>query len=115
VKLGWIADYLSRALLVGFVTGVAVVLIIGQVGKLFGLSAIVILLLIRRFAPSAHPTRGMSARAVTSAVTNIDASGVGREHVYPTVHAAIAACAPPTTGPGFHPSAGEDDSPTPGV
>jgi high affinity sulfate transporter 1 len=36
VRLGWIADYFSRAVLVGYIHGVALVLIIGQLGKLFG-------------------------------------------------------------------------------
>jgi len=34
VRLGWIADYFSQAVLVGYITGVAVVLILGQLGKL---------------------------------------------------------------------------------
>ena len=38
VRLGWITDYFSRAVLVGYIDGVAVVLIIGQLGKLFGVS-----------------------------------------------------------------------------
>jgi high affinity sulfate transporter 1 len=38
VRLGWIADYFSQAVLVGYITGVAVVLILGQLGKLFGIS-----------------------------------------------------------------------------
>lgn len=38
VRLGWIADYFSRAVLIGYIHGVAVVLIIGQLGKLFGIS-----------------------------------------------------------------------------
>jgi sulfate permease, SulP family len=37
VRLGWIADYLSRPVLVGYIHGVAAVLIIGQLGKLLGL------------------------------------------------------------------------------
>jgi high affinity sulfate transporter 1 len=36
VRLGWIADYLSRAALIGFIHGVAVVLVCGQLGKLTG-------------------------------------------------------------------------------
>jgi len=31
VRLGWIADYFSQAVLVGYITGVAVVLVLGQV------------------------------------------------------------------------------------
>ncbi|MGE5287531.1 MAG: SulP family inorganic anion transporter [Micromonosporaceae bacterium] len=37
-RLGWIADYLSRPVLIGYIHGVAVVLVIGQLGKLLGLS-----------------------------------------------------------------------------
>ena len=38
LRLGWLADYFSRPVLVGYIHGVAVVLIIGQLGKLLGLS-----------------------------------------------------------------------------
>jgi len=38
LRLGWIADYFSRPVLVGYIHGVAIVLVIGQLGKLFGLS-----------------------------------------------------------------------------
>jgi SulP family sulfate permease len=37
VKIGWMADYLSQAVLVGYIAGVALVLIIGQLGKLTGI------------------------------------------------------------------------------
>ena len=37
LRLGFIADYLSRPVLIGYIHGVAVVLIIGQIGKLLGL------------------------------------------------------------------------------
>jgi SulP family sulfate permease len=37
IRLGWIADYFSRAVLIGYIHGVAVVLIIAQLGKMFGL------------------------------------------------------------------------------
>ena len=36
IRLGWVADFLSRAALVGYIHGVAVFLIIGQLEKLFG-------------------------------------------------------------------------------
>jgi high affinity sulfate transporter 1 len=36
-RLGWLADYLSRPVLVGYIHGVAVVLIVGQLGKLTGI------------------------------------------------------------------------------
>ena len=36
VRIGWMADYLSQAVLVGYIAGVAIVLIIGQIGKLTG-------------------------------------------------------------------------------
>src|SRR5215216_2350269 len=38
VRLGWVADYFSRAVLIGYLHGVAMVLVIGQLGKLFGLT-----------------------------------------------------------------------------
>ena len=37
LRLGWVADYFSRPVLVGYIHGVAVVLVIGQLGKLLGL------------------------------------------------------------------------------
>jgi len=37
VRLGWVADYFSRAVLIGYLHGVAVVLVVGQLGKLLGL------------------------------------------------------------------------------
>jgi high affinity sulfate transporter 1 len=37
VRLGWVADYFSQAVLVGYVHGVVVVLIVGQLGKVLGL------------------------------------------------------------------------------
>ena len=36
-KIGWMADYLSQAVLVGYIAGVAIVLIIGRIGKLTGI------------------------------------------------------------------------------
>lgn len=37
-RLSWIADYLSLPVLIGYIHGVAVVMIVGQLGKLLGLS-----------------------------------------------------------------------------
>jgi sulfate permease, SulP family len=37
LRLGWIADYLSRPVLIGYIHGVAAVLVIGQLGKVLGL------------------------------------------------------------------------------
>ncbi|HMR95053.1 MAG TPA: SulP family inorganic anion transporter [Microthrixaceae bacterium] len=39
IRLGWVADYFSQAVLVGYITGVAVVLILGQLSKLVGVSS----------------------------------------------------------------------------
>jgi SulP family sulfate permease len=36
LRIGWIADYFSRPVLIGYLHGVAVVLVIGQLGKLLG-------------------------------------------------------------------------------
>jgi SulP family sulfate permease len=38
VRLGWVADYFSRAVLTGYIHGVVIVLVIAQLGKMFGLS-----------------------------------------------------------------------------
>src|SRR5450631_3656086 len=38
IRLGWVADYFSRAVLVGYLHGIAVVLIVGQLAKLTGVS-----------------------------------------------------------------------------
>ena len=37
-RLGWVADYFSRPVLIGYLHGIAAVLIFGQLGKLLGLS-----------------------------------------------------------------------------
>ena len=36
-RLGWLADYFSRPVLIGYIHGVAVVLVCGQLGKLLGI------------------------------------------------------------------------------
>lgn len=38
LRLGWIADYFSQAVLVGYISGIGLVLIIGQLSKWFGIS-----------------------------------------------------------------------------
>jgi high affinity sulfate transporter 1 len=38
VRLGWLADYFSRPVLVGYIHGVAVVLVTSQLGKMLGIS-----------------------------------------------------------------------------
>jgi sulfate permease, SulP family len=38
IRLGWVADYFSQAVLLGYLHGVAVVLVIGQLGKLAGIT-----------------------------------------------------------------------------
>jgi sulfate permease, SulP family len=37
LRLGWVADYLSRPVLIGYLHGVAIVLVVSQLGKLLGL------------------------------------------------------------------------------
>ena len=39
LRLGWIADYFSQSVLVGYISGVAVLMILGQLEKLTGLSS----------------------------------------------------------------------------
>ena len=58
LRLGWVADYLSRPVLVGYIHGVAVVLVIGQLGKLLGLSIDA-----REAAPAARRGRARARRA----------------------------------------------------
>jgi SulP family sulfate permease len=36
VRLGWIVNFISKAVMAGFITGMAIQIIIGQLGKLFG-------------------------------------------------------------------------------
>jgi SulP family sulfate permease len=38
LRLGWVADYFSRPVLIGYIHGTAIVLIVGQLPKLFGIS-----------------------------------------------------------------------------
>jgi high affinity sulfate transporter 1 len=38
LRLGWVADYFSRPVLIGYIHGVAIILIISQLAKLLGLS-----------------------------------------------------------------------------
>lgn len=38
LRLGWVANYFSRPVLVGYIHGTAVVLVVGQLPKLFGIS-----------------------------------------------------------------------------
>jgi high affinity sulfate transporter 1 len=39
LRLGWIADYFSQAVLVGYITGVAILIVLGQLGKLVGVTS----------------------------------------------------------------------------
>jgi high affinity sulfate transporter 1 len=39
LRLGWVADYFSQAVLVGYITGVAILIVLGQLGKLVGISS----------------------------------------------------------------------------
>jgi len=37
-KLGWIANFMSKAIMAGFITGMSIQIIVGQLGKLFGIT-----------------------------------------------------------------------------
>ncbi len=37
-KLGWIANFMSKAIMAGFITGMSIQIIVGQFGKLFGIT-----------------------------------------------------------------------------
>jgi sulfate permease, SulP family len=62
VRIGWVADYFSRAVLVGYIHGVAVVLVCGQLGKLFGIpiSASEPLAQLREFFSSLNQIHGLT-------------------------------------------------------
>ena len=67
VRLGWVADYLSRAALVGFVHGIVVILVCGQLGKLTGVP-------ISADMPIGQVTdllRGLDELSVTTLVTGL--------------------------------------------
>jgi MFS superfamily sulfate permease-like transporter len=67
VRLGWVADYLSRAALVGFVHGIVVILVCGQLGKLTGVP-------ISADSPVgqiADLVRGLDELSVTTLVTGL--------------------------------------------
>ena len=39
LRLGWLADYFSQSVLVGYISGVAILMAIGQLSKLTGVSS----------------------------------------------------------------------------
>ena len=39
VRMGWVANFISKAVMAGFITGMAIQIIVGQFGKLFGVDA----------------------------------------------------------------------------
>ena len=70
LKLGWIADYLSRPVLIGYIHGVAVVLVVSQLGKLFGLS-ISAHEPVPQIAEIAHEIEGTSGLTVAIGVVSL--------------------------------------------
>ena len=83
VRLGWVADYFSRAVLIGYLHGVAAVLVIGQLGKLVGVTlavgtvCLVALLGLRRLAPKLPgPLVVVVAAIAASAALDLAADGV---------------------------------------
>ncbi|WP_445151529.1 SulP family inorganic anion transporter [Baekduia sp. Peel2402] len=77
LRLGWIADYLSRPVLVGYIHGVAVVLVIGQLGKLMGLDIAAIDPL-PQLAEVVREADGADATTVAVAVGGIVVLAAGR-------------------------------------
>ena len=39
VRMGWVANFISKAVMAGFITGMSIQIIIGQLGKLFGVES----------------------------------------------------------------------------
>ena len=58
LRLGWIADYFSRPVLIGYLHGVAIVLVVSQLGKLLGLDV------------DARGRSGSSVRSCASSATS---------------------------------------------
>jgi MFS superfamily sulfate permease-like transporter len=67
LRLAWVADYFSRSVLVGYIHGVVVVLIIGQLGKLTGISITASDLRQRPVCGATH-ARGRPRRAVSGMI-----------------------------------------------
>lgn len=73
-RVGWIADYFSRAVLVGYIHGIVVVLLVGQLGKLLGLSIDAsdpipqLIEVIRELGQTSLPTLAVGAAAIVALV-----------------------------------------------
>ena len=67
VRLGWVADYLSRAALVGFVHGIVVILVCGQLAKLTGVPISADM----PIGQVADLVRGLDELSVTTLVTGL--------------------------------------------
>jgi SulP family sulfate permease len=78
LRLGWIADYFSRPVLVGYIHGVAFVLIVGQLGKLLGLSIDATKPLAQLWEVITHIDKASGATAVVSAVSLLALFGLRR-------------------------------------
>ena len=103
-RLGWIADYFSRAVLVGYIHGIVVVLVIGQLGKLLGLSIdaadpIPQLAEVAQAStrPAWPPSPSAPPRAKGPLLEAVETAGltdrIGAMNLYPNIEAAVVACA----------------------
>jgi SulP family sulfate permease len=87
VRLGWIADYFSQAVLVGYITGVAVLIVLGQLGKLVGLSSDYDNKVVAVADEVAHLGDANAATAVLAAVSLLLL--IGLRHFFPRFPAAL--------------------------
>ena len=66
LRLGWIADYFSRPVLIGYLHGVAIMLVIGQLAKLLGIDV-----------DAREPSRACGRPCASSATSAAPRSRVG--------------------------------------
>ena len=91
LRLGWVADYFSRPVLIGYLHGVAVVLVISQLGKLLGLD-IDASAPVQRLGEVARELGDVSAATVTVSVVAL-AALLGLRRFLPAVPGALVVVA----------------------
>ena len=87
IRLGWIADYFSQAVLVGYITGVAILIVLGQLGKLVGVSSDQDNAVIAAADEVAHLSSANAATAALAAVSLLLL--IGLRHFWPRFPAAL--------------------------
>jgi sulfate permease, SulP family len=91
LRLGWVADYFSRPVLIGYLHGVAVVLVISQLGKMLGLD-IDASAPVQRLGEVARELGDVSAATITVSVVAL-AALLGLRRFLPAVPGALVVVA----------------------